>query len=478
MPITADGEYRSLAEEQRAFTGWPWDTGGPPPYVAVGVQRALSLVPVFGAARILADNVAALTPALYTVGKDGVWNRQKTPSLFVNPSVHGTLIDWLQRAVRSMALWGDAVGYVTQRDYYNVPTMVEWLNPDQVTCQDGSQGDASYNSATGVDYNTSEFSGPGSYVDPLWFWRGRNIDKKDLVHIPWVTMPYKVRGLSPIGAYQTIANAGLGAQDFASAWFLNGGVPPGILKNTTQTIANEDLKTVSNVITNRLQQRKVVSLGKDWDYTPISMKAGDAAFVETAQLTANHISVIYGVPAEMLGGQTGGPLTYNTVTMNALNFLTFSLRLWLVKIEAALTNLFPRNTFVKFDTSDLLRMDPLTKAQVDAITLGYYPPAWKSIDEVRGGNDLAPIDPSELVPPYRPGAGANGTVAEAEHTGGVPESDAPEQPVSPGANGAHAPSNSGSGRNFGPVALMDILARRPYDPIGATNGHRPWSMPS
>jgi phage portal protein BeeE len=464
-------------EEQRAFTGWPWDTGGPPPYVAVGVQRALSLVPVFGAARVLADNVSALTPALYTVDKTGVWQRQNTPSLFVNPSVHGTTMDWLQRCVRSMALWGDAVGYVTQRDYYNIPTMVEWLNPEQVTCQDGSQGDATYNSATGVDYNTSAFSGPGSYIDPLWFWRGREIKKADIVHIPWATMPYKVRGLSPIGAYQTIANAGLGAQDFASAWFLHGGNPPGVVRNTAQKIASEDADTVTSRIVRRLTQRKPLVLGCDWEYTPISMKAGDAAFVEQAQLTANQIAVIYGIPAEMLGGATGASLTYTTVTMNALNFLTFSLRPWLVRIESALSNLFPRGTFVKFDTSDLLRMDPLSKAQYDTLTLGYYPPATRSIDEVRASNDLPPIDPSELVPPYRPG-GAQGEGVTV--TGDPPSaSGGPVQPTTPAADGAHADMNGErKAPKFGPLAFTEILAKRPTDPIGAVNGSVPWATTS
>jgi HK97 family phage portal protein len=472
---------KSVAEEQRTFTGWPWDTGGPPPYVAVGVQRALSLVPVFGAARVLADNVAALTPALYTVGNDGVWNRQKTPSLFVNPSVHGTVFDWLQRGVHSMALWGDAVGYVTQRDYYGFPTMAEWMNPEQVTVQDGSQGDASYNSNTGVDYNTSAWDGPGSYMNPRWFWRGREMDPRDIIHIPWFTMPYKVRGLSPIGAYQTIANAGLGAQDFSSAWFLHGGTPPGVVRNTAQTMSSEDSNIVTERIVRRLSQRKPLVIGSDWEYTPITMKAGDAAFVEQAQLTTNQIAVIYGLPAEMLGGQTGGSLTYNTVSMNALNFLTFSLRPWLVRIEAALSNLFPRGTFVKFDTSDLLRMDPVQKAQVDQIALGYYPPAWKSIDEIRRGNDLAPIDPGKLVPPYRPGAvaGPDGTPepAPSAPTGGVPDAqDAPEQAPSNSGVADHPPG--GSGGRSAHLALMDILSKHPFDPIGVTNGSHPWTTPS
>ena len=128
-------------------------------------------------------------------------------------------------------------------------------------------------------------------------------------------------------------------------------------------------------------------------------------------MTANHLAVIYGLPAEMLGGQTGGSLTYNTVSMNALNFLTFSLRPWLVRLEAVLSNLFPRGTFVKFVTDELLRMDQVTKAQVDQMSLGYYPPPWRSQDEVRRSNDLPPVGgpAAELVPPYRPGGAGSTT---------------------------------------------------------------------
>lgn len=417
---------RLRGEEQRTFTGWPWDSGGPPPYIAVGAERALSLVPVFGACRVLGDNIASLTPALYTVNKDDVWSKMATPSLFVNPSVNGTLFDWLQRAVHSMCLWGDAVGYVTQRNYYGFPTMVEWLNPEQVSCMDGSSGQAPYDASGSF---TSDSTGAGSYMNPIWYWRGRQIDRQDIVHIPWFCMPYKVRGLSPIGAYQTIANVGLGAQDYASAWFLNGGVPPGTLKNSTQKISKEDADIMTARITSRLQQRKPLVLGSDWEYTPIGVNPNEARFIETAQLTANHLAVIYGLPAEMLGGQTGGSLTYNTVSMNALNFLTFSLRPWLVRLEAVLSNLFPRGTFVKFVTDELLRMDQVTKAQVDQMSLGYNPPPWRSQDEVRRSNDLPPVGgaASELVPPYRPGgSGTTTNGSAAETTDDVQPTDAGE----------------------------------------------------
>jgi HK97 family phage portal protein len=408
--------FKKSAEEQRALERWPWDTGSPgggPADRTLSVDRALALVPVFGAARLLADSIASLPPVLYTAGTDGVPVRQPTPSLFVQPSIHGTLVDWIHRAVVSMALWGDAVGLVTQRNYYGFPTMVEWLNPQQVATDDGT------------------LSGAGSYMHPLWWWNGRSLNPEDLVHIPWFSMPYRIRGLSPIGAFRLTANTGIGAEEYAAAWFQNGGVPPGTFRNLKQTVSKEDADILSARLTNRMQTRRPLVYGCDWEYNPIAINPHEAQFVETARLTATQIAVIYGLPPHKLGGSTGDSMTYTSVEQDAIDFLTFSLRPWLVRLEAALTNLFPRGTFVKFDVNELLRTDAKTKAEVDALSLGYNPPGWKSIPEVRRGNDLGPIAASQLPTPY------NQPPAIA------PPQNNPLKPVPPSTNGVH-PVNAGA----------------------------------
>lgn len=377
---------RKGGEEQRALQAWPWDTGGPsggPAERSLSPERALSLVPVFGAARLLADSIASLPPVLYTT-VNGRSVRRPVPSLFVQPSVHGTLFDWLHRAVVSMALQGDAIGLVTARDYYGFPTMVEWLNPQNVATEDGN------------------LSGPGSYMNPLWWWNGRRVDPGDLVHIPWFSMPYRVRGLSPIGAFRTTANVGLGAEEYAAQWFNNGGVPPGTFRNTKQIVTKEDADVITTRLTNRLQTRRPLVYGSDWEYSPIAIKPNEAQFIETARLTATQIAVIYGIPPEKIGGTTGNTLTYTTVEQNSIDFVTFSLRPWLVRIESALSNLFPRGTFVKFDTNELLRTDAKTRAEIDAITLGGQKPAYRTVDEVRADHDLPPMpkpDPMPIPPP-------------------------------------------------------------------------------
>ena len=53
----------------------------------------------------------------------------------------------------------------------------------------------------------------------------------ELVHIPWFTLPGRVWGLSPLGAFATTVATGLSAQEYTREWFESGGVPPATFKN-------------------------------------------------------------------------------------------------------------------------------------------------------------------------------------------------------------------------------------------------------
>jgi HK97 family phage portal protein len=363
--------------ETRSLTESPWrDTGdGPPVMRSVSAEKALTLVPVFAAARLLADSVASLPLKLYTRNPKGLQVELPTPSLLKQPAQHGTLFDWLFRMTESMALAGDAIGVISARDYYGWPTAVELLNPREVQT---------------IDTN---YSGPGSYMEPIWLWRGRRLDPNDIFHVPWFCTPYRVRGLSPLGAYAATVNVGLGAQDFGAAYFNNGGQPPGHFRNTEQKVDKEDAAEISNRLTSRLRTRQPLVYGRDWEYSPISVNPAEAQFVQTLQMTATQIAAIYGIPPENIGGQTGGSLTYNSVEQRSLGYITFSLRPWLVRAEQAITQLFPRGQYVLFDPDDMIRTDTKTRAEIDALSLGFRQPGWKDQTEVRQSRNLPPMKP-------------------------------------------------------------------------------------
>lgn len=357
-------------EEQRAISGLPWDVGG----LVLGraqvtPEQALSLVPVFGAVRLLASQIASLPLQTYRKVGDG---RVKLPagSLFSQPAATGTLYDWLHRCVTSLALRGNAYGLITARDSYGFPTMVEWLHPDHVSCQD------------------SALSGPGSPAHPIWYWNGRLLPAEDLVHIAWFTVPGKVQGLSPIEACATTISTGVSAQTYTSDWFANGAVPPGKFKNSQKTVGQAESDEIKARLVTAIRSRKPLVYGSDWDYDPIAVSANEARFIETLQLSATQIASIYGIPPEMIGGQAGGALTYNTVEQNAINFTKFTLRPWLELLEETFSALLPRPQYVKFNLDALLRTD--LQARMNAYQVARNI-GLNNIDELRALEDQAPI---------------------------------------------------------------------------------------
>lgn len=363
-------ESRS-AVERRSITSVPWNVGGSPASGgAVSVDRALRLAPVYAAGRILASNLAAAPLRQFRETSSGV---QQLPlaSLFSSPSTQGNLHDWIKRAVLSMVYRGNAVGYVTARDFYGFPTMVEWLPMDWVQVVDS------------MPY------GEGSFVNPIWYILGNRVqDPNDIVHIPWFTVPGKVLGLSPIGAFASMASTSLAAQEYMEAWHSTGGVPPGTFKNTAKKVDQKEAAVIKARLVEAIRSRQPIVHGADWDYEAITVPAYEAQFIATLKLGATQVAAIYGVPPELIGGETGGSMSYSSPEQREIELIQLTLLPWMSTLESHLSMLIPRGQCVKFDADSLIRLDPLTRWSMweKARLIGGM-----NIDEVRNKENLPPL---------------------------------------------------------------------------------------
>jgi phage portal protein BeeE len=106
------------------------------------------------------------------------------------------------------------------------------------------------------------------------------------------------------------------------------------------------------------------------------------------RLTASQIASIYGIPPEMIGGETGGSLSYSSPEQRQIELVQFSLLPWLALMESHLSALLPRGQFVKFDADVLIRPDAQTRMEVmeRKRLIGY-----DNIDGLRAGEDEAPL---------------------------------------------------------------------------------------
>ncbi|MER6534695.1 phage portal protein [Streptomyces sp900105755] len=365
--------FRRRGSERRAIdsstTSWPADPLAAP--AALNEDGALRLGPVLAAGRLLASTISGMPLCVYRQMGD-TKQELPLPSLLTQPSAVGTLHDWVFRAVTSLAYRGNAVGVVTARDYLEYPTEIEWLDPAFVLCED----------------RLASMGEPGSFTNPKFSYMGERLPNEDVVHIPWFQLPGRVWGLSPIGAYAVTVSTGLAAQQFSDDWFRSGGVPPGRFKNTTQVLDQNDANIIKRRLVQAIRSHEPIVYGKDWEYEPTTVSPNEAQFVQTMRLTASTIAAIYGIPPEMIGGETGGSMSYSSPEQRQIELVQFSLLPWLALLESHLSALLPRGQYVKFDPDVLIRADLKTRFEVHEKKrlIG-----WDNIDGLRAQEDEAPL---------------------------------------------------------------------------------------
>lgn len=439
-------------EEQRAITDLPWNVGAlDSTAVTPTPQRALKLAPVYGATSLIARSISTLPMHAYRrIGVDQRTRMPYLPKLFQAPSVHGELTDWLHRCLISLLLWGNAYGLITQRDGLGYPTGVEWLDPAQVAVLDEA------------------VTGRGSFWNPIYYFRGREIDAENIVHIPWYTVPFRVKGLSPLGAFASSVEVGLEGQTYVRDWFKNGGIPPGTFKNAERKVPQPESDQIRDRLVSSIKSHKPLVYGADWDYKPISINPQEAAFVQAYQLSATDIAMVYGIyPAERIGGTSARSNTYANVEAEQIQFATLTLQPYVSKLESYFFDLLPEPQFVRLMMEAGIRTDTKTRYETHQIarTIGL-----NNVDELREQEDMAPLpngegqeykplvivheliraaaqtmgDPNmpgfESTEPIPPGAaGAPGAAPNGSAPGSAPPGSAPGQPVTPGGRFTGAP---------------------------------------
>jgi HK97 family phage portal protein len=185
---------------------------------------------------------------------------------------------------------------------------------------------------------------------------------------------------------------GLAAEKYGAKWFGDSAIPSGVL-TSDQDIRQQEARTLQERWNVRYQGRQagnrgIAVLGSGARFQAIAIAPEESQFLETTRANVATIARYFGVQPELIGGESGGSLTYANVEQRALDFLQFCLRPWLVRTELALSALLSSTTSVKFNAAGLVRTDLLTRYQAheSAIRAG-----WKLRSEVRELEDLAPV---------------------------------------------------------------------------------------
>jgi HK97 family phage portal protein len=239
----------------------------------------------------------------------------------------------------------------------------------------------------------------------------------DITHIKALSIDGLV-GLSPVRQCRIALGLSQTLQEHASSFFENGARPAGILRlnrfgtpppGVASGEGTDDLQTLRDAwnVSHRgpRNAHRVAVVSGEVEFIPLSMPMDDVEFLEQRKLSAVEVARVFRVPPHIIGASSGDSLTYSTVESQALDFVKFSLRPFLVTIEQALSadrDLFGPRTYCEFLLSALLRADSKTRADVYAQALDPIT-GWMDVDEVRALENLPPrTQPAPTVAPVAP----------------------------------------------------------------------------
>jgi HK97 family phage portal protein len=335
----------------------------------VTVESALRLSTVWGCVRLLSDSVSTLPLHVYR-GDDR--DPIPAPPLLQRPSADfPELADWLWAVMASLCLRGNAWGVITARSGAGMlPAQVDLVHPDRVAVTTNGDGIPTIRIA-GQEYN-----------------------RADLFHVKAFPWPGSLLGLSPIAYAREAIGLGLGAEKYGARLFGDAAIPSGVLTSDQRIGQPEADNLKARWAQAHKGKREIAVLGGDAKFQPITIAPDEAQFIQTQKFSVATICRFYGVPPEMMAGETAGHEAYTSPEMRGTDFLTFSLRPWLARVERAISSqLLASTQRAKFNAGGFVRatLRDRYEAHRIAIEAGFL-----TRNEVRELEDRPPLPDDQL----------------------------------------------------------------------------------
>jgi HK97 family phage portal protein len=323
-----------------------------PPYPSVGAQiRAyvaarelggdLVLPAVERGVELLASAVAQLQLVAY---RDGLPLAEQ-PRIVVRPDPWATSYAFMHQLTRSMVETGDGFAFLFDRDpETDRPRAAHVIPSDEVSSE----------------WDAARFL-------PVHTWRGREMRLGvDLLHVPLAPRAGELRGRSPLVACRRALLAIEAAELYASGWFAAGGVPSGVLTSPATLDDGEAdalLEAWLNAHGGPIPTPAVLSGGATYQATGTDPERSQ--LTESREHGVATVARLLGIPAPLLlVSLQGSTLTYQNVTAVYGELIRATVApLYLAPIEAAFSDLVPRNSSVRFSLGELQRLDYTARLQ-------------------------------------------------------------------------------------------------------------------
>lgn len=325
--------------------------------VPVNVEHSLRLTAVWACVRLISETIATLPLGLYRKKADG--SRESMDShdltwlLKTSPNGRMTAVQFWEGVVASMLLRGNAFIYIDRRDTSRSGSNVislDFIPPWQVEIETKANGD--------LQYRVSPDNG-FAYL----------IQADDMLHIPAFSLNGKI-GLTPISYATNLIGSAISAEDVASNTFRNG-LHQTVAFSVDRTMNPEqraEFRQYIQAVSGAINAGKSPVLEQGVTASTIGLNPTDAQLLESREFSAEEICRFFMVDPTLVGYSDKASNWGTGLEQKQLRFITFTLRPWLRRIEAAinkslLTPWQQNSMYVEFSLEGLLRADSTARAQ-------------------------------------------------------------------------------------------------------------------
>jgi HK97 family phage portal protein len=390
--------------------------------VMVSAENVLTFSAVLACVRVLAESVASLPLITYRRlsdgGKERALNHPLYSVLHDSPNDDMTSMQWRETSMAHCVLWGNCYSEIVYDGGGRVrelwPLLPQFMRVER-------KNDA-------ILYHYEE---PGKRPIVYEAWQ--------ILHVPGLSMNGLI-GMSMISIARDAIGLGLTLNEYGGRQFANGTRAGGVLESPGQ-LSEDAYKRLKESFQaeygGAANAGKTVLLEEGVTFKPITMPNDDAQFLQSRKFQVEEVARIFRVPLHKINSLEHA--TFSNIEHQSIEFVTDTLRPWLVRWEQALAHKLISQrergrVFSEHLVDGLLRGDTTSRYQAYAVGRQW---GWFSINDILKMENMNPIEDGDghLVPLNMSELGAEPPPAAAPPPSPVENQTPAEEPAPSSGNG-------------------------------------------
>jgi len=364
--------------------------------IHINAKNALQTTAVFACVRLLSESIASLPLFLYRkteTGKEKATDDPLYSVLHDVPNPETDSFQFWQAFVANMLIYGRGYAEAVRNNAGQVVQMWNITTP-YVRVQRNSETQE-------LEYVVTP-SGEEQFI----------LRKDQIFRVDWFSMD-ALNAFKPLELAQNAIGLGEAAEEFASDYFKNGANVGGIIEYPDVMEGDQleqykkDTKKEYSGLSNAA---RLLFLEQGSKFQKVTDSPQESQMLETRKFQVEEVARFYNVPLHMIGDLDHA--TFSNIEQMSLNYVIYTLRPYLVRIERAITAqlLMPQEQtlyFPKFSVEGLLRGD--YKSRMDGYAVARQN-GWMSANDIRELEDMDRIPPEQGGDAYL----ANGNLRSLE----------------------------------------------------------------